>query len=162
LGAKQLAAQLREAGVSVTVHDEIYDKTERDPWIFYDRGKNGMVVVTSDKTFMKSFPHMAAIALGNTTVFFFTKNNWLSEVRGRAFLAAQRRIFHALKKQNENFIGCISMDGNLTIIAKKPRPKRKFCDPLDWESYRRVCQSAGVIAEEIGDDEAKQADAASA
>lgn len=140
----QLAAQLRGAGLLISVHDDVYVRTERDPWIFYDRGKQGEIVLTSDKGFMKSFPHMAAIALGNTTVLFFTKNNWLSDVRGKVFLAAKSRIFHALKKQKENFIGCINMTGSFTIIQKKPTPSRKLCDQRDWESYERVCKSAGI------------------
>jgi hypothetical protein len=106
-----------------------------------------MIVITSDKSFMKSFPHMAAIALGRTTVLFFSKNNWRSNIRGEAFLIARSRIFHALKKQPSNFIACVGMGGSFNIIEDKPKPTRKYCDPLDWESYERVCQSEGIVAE---------------
>jgi len=98
---------------------------------------------------MKSFPHMAAIALGKTTVLFFSKNNWHSQVRGDAFLAAKSSIIHALKKQKEHFLACIGMGGSFTIVDKEPRPMRKTCNPQDWESYRRVCESEGIIAEEL-------------
>lgn len=144
----QLASQLRNAGLDTTIHDDVYGQTERDPWIFYECGKKGMVVVTSDSTFTKSFPHMAAIALGKTTVFYFSNNNWRSSIRGNAFLAAQNAILHALKKQPENFIACIGMSGSFRIIEKKPKPLRKQCDPKDWESYHRVCESEGVSTEE--------------
>jgi hypothetical protein len=121
--------------------------TERDPWIFYERGKLGFVILTSDKLFMKSFPHMAAIALGKTTVLFFSKNNWRSELRGNAFIEAQSRVMHALKKQKENFLACIGFGGTFSIVNRNPKPMRKLCDPRDWESYQRVCESEGIIAE---------------
>lgn len=56
---------------------------------FYHSGKQGTIVVTADKDFMKSFPHMAAISLGKTTVIAFTSNTYNSEVRGRAFINAK-------------------------------------------------------------------------
>ena len=43
--------------MDITVHDGVYQPTERDPWIFYDQGKRGLIVVTSDTSFMKSFPY---------------------------------------------------------------------------------------------------------
>ncbi len=148
LGSLQLPVQLRTAGINVTIHDDVYSRTERDPLIFYECGKKSLIVITSDKKFMKFFPHMAAIALGRTTVLFFGQNNWHSQVRGDAFLKARKSIIHALDKQTENFIGCIRTDGIFKIVDKKPKPARKLCDPKDWESYRRVCQMEGVIAEE--------------
>lgn len=148
MGAYELRNQLESAGFEykIVIHDDIYERTERDPWIFYDRGKNGMIVVTSDKKFTKSFPHMAAIALGKTTVLYFSKNNWRSEFRGRAFLDAKTAIIHALKKEPENFLACIGMEGSFTIADRHPRPLRKLCDEKDWDSYRRVCESEGIIA----------------
>lgn len=76
LGSVFLPKQLRQAGLDVTVHDDVYQQTERDPWIFYDRGKLGFVIVTSDTTFMRSFPHMAAISLARTIVLAFSNNNY--------------------------------------------------------------------------------------
>jgi hypothetical protein len=160
LGRIELASQLRSTGLEIFVHDDIYNPLERDPWIFYDRGKHEMVVVTSDKEFMKLFPHMAGIALGKTTVLFFSKNNWHSRIRGDAFLAAHSRIIHALKKQPSNFIACIGKGGSFGIVDAKPRPSRKFCDSRDWESYIRVCQVEGMQPEVPNDGEKEQTDAA--
>jgi hypothetical protein len=153
LGSLQLPLQLRTAGINITIHDDIYARTERDPWIFYDCGKKGLIVITSDKKFTKFFPHMAAIALGKTTVLFFSNNKWHSQVRGDAFLKAHKSVIRTLNKQTENFIGCIRTDGTFKVVDKKPRPSRKLCDPKDWDSYRRVCQMEGVVAEEEGKDE---------
>lgn len=149
LGAYDLATQLRKADVDVTVHDAIYARTERDPWVFYNCGKDGFIVITSDKTFTRSFPHMAAIQLGRTTVLYFSNNNYKSQVRGEAFLAARTAIMRALKRhQGVPFIGSIGKDGAFTILDNAPRPLRKLCDARDWESYRRVCQSEGIEAHE--------------
>jgi len=148
LGAYELAKQLSVTGLDITVHDAIYARTERDPWIFYERGKEGFIVVTTDKLFMKSFPHMAAIALGKTTVLYFSNNNWKSKIRGDAFLAAKAAIMRALSEREiKPFIASIGMGGTFSIIEEKPRPTRKKCDPRDWESYRRVCEAEGIEPE---------------
>lgn len=147
-----MATQLRNAGLSVTVHDDIYEKTERDPWIFYDRGKEEMVVVTADKDFTKSFPHMAAVALGKTTILFFSKGSWRSSVRGEAFLSARSKIIHALKKRPSNFLASIGIGGSFRIVEDKPTPRRKLCDALDWESYKRVCETEGIALGQVEDE----------
>jgi len=69
-------------------------------------------------------------------------------LRGDAFIQAKTPIFHALKKQSDNFLASIGMGGSFKIVNRNPKPMRKFCDPRDWESYRRVCESEGIIAEE--------------
>jgi len=150
LGSVLLPKQLREAGLDITVHDDVYQPTERDPWIFYDRGKHGFVVVTSDTAFMKSFPHMAAIALARTTVLAFSHNNYKSDVRGRAFLKALPRVEreiarHQREPKRNYFIAVIGMAGTLTLKAESPLPHRRTCDAKDWESYARVCQAEGVL-----------------
>ncbi len=137
--------------MDITVHDGVYQPTERDPWIFYDQGKRGLIVVTSDTSFMKSFPHMAAIALARTTVLAFSNNNYKSEIRGNAFLKALTKIENEIKKHRRNrsrkyFIAVIGMKGTFTIKAESPLPERRTCDPKDWESYERVCQHEGVLA----------------
>jgi hypothetical protein len=136
--------------LDVTIHDDLYVQTERDPWIFYECGKHGFVVVTSDTEFMKSFPHMAAIALARTTVLAFSNNNYKSEVRGNAFLKALPRITAELskrgkRKKDKYFVGIVGMTGTLTVRAEAPMPYRKTCDPKDWDSYARVCAAEGVL-----------------
>lgn len=136
--------------MDVTIHDDLYVQTERDPWIFYECGKQSFVVITSDTEFMKSFPHMAAIALARTTVLAFSNNNYKSDVRGNAFLRALPRITaelskHKKRKNNRYFIGIVGMKGTLTVKAEAPLPYRKTCDPKDWESYARVCVAEGVL-----------------
>lgn len=150
LGSVLLPEQLRRAGLDITVHDDIYQPTERDPWIFYDRGKLGFIVVTSDTSFMKSFPHMAAIALARTTVLAFSNNNYKSAVRGNAFLKALSKIEsgiaeHRRSGKRDYFVGVVGMSGALTVRAESPLPHRKTCDAKDWESYERVCRSEGVL-----------------
>lgn len=136
--------------MDITVHDEVYQQTERDPWIFYDCGKRGFIVITSDTMFMKSFPHMAAIALGKTTVLAFSHNNYKSDVRGKAFILARSQIEKEIaahrKGRRRYFIGIIGMKGTFNIRKESPLPHRKTCDPRDWESYEQVCKTAGVLA----------------
>lgn len=129
------------------VHDDVYVETERDPWIFYECGKKGLIVLTSDTAFMKSFPHMAAVALGRTTVIAFSNNNYKSEIRGRAFIKARGTIEEALADHKHRyFIGIVTMSGNFKIRALNPLPERKTCDDRDWDSYERVCKEEGVLA----------------
>ena len=139
--------QLREAGLNIVVHDDIYQQTERDPWIFYECGLKKLIVITSDTLFMKSFPHMAAIALAHTIVIAFTNNNYKGQVRGDAFIKARGMIEAALSKHKGGyFIGVVGMTGTFRVCSESPLPSRKTCQPEDWESYERVCKTAGVLA----------------
>jgi len=144
LGRFKLLSQLRAAGIDVTPGDDVYDQDERDPWIFYSSGKSGKIVLTADRDFMKSFPHMAAIALGKTTVIAFTSNNYNSEARGRAFIKAKSRVFRAIRDNEANFIGSVGMDSTFLILERSPAPNRKYCDERDWNSYERVCKAEGI------------------
>lgn len=145
LGSHLLPTQLRAADVQLVVHDDIFPQTERDPWIFYQCGIQDLIVITSDTAFMKSFPHMAAISLARTSVIAFTNNKFKSEVRGNAFIKARPSIERALvEHRSEYFIGVVGTNGTFTVKAESPRPTRKLCEQRDWDSYARVCQSAGV------------------
>ena len=96
---------------------------------------------------MKSFPHMAAIALARSVVIAFSQNNYKSEVRGLAFLKALGRIEKAIRSHSGSyFIGIVGMNGEFRIRAESPLPSRKTCDPRDWDSYERVCKIEGVPA----------------
>lgn len=146
LGSIYLPQQLRKAGLDIVVHDDIYVQNERDPWIFYECGKKKLVVITADTAFMKSFPHMAAITLAKTRVIAFSNNKKTSEVKGNAFIKAQKPIERALVKHRQGyFIGVVGMAGTFRICAESPLPSRKLCYPADWESFERVCKSAGVL-----------------
>jgi hypothetical protein len=141
LGSLELPRRLREAGISVVVHDDIYTPTERDPWIFYECGKKGLFVLTSDKLFMKSFPHMVAITLGRTSVFSFSNNNYNSRVRSDAFIAASATIERMIAShRGQPFIATIGMTGTVELNVINPRPTRKACELADWDSYVRVCK----------------------
>jgi hypothetical protein len=129
------------------VHDDVYQQTERDPWIFYECGIKNLIVITSDALFMKSFPHMAAISLAHTIVIAFTNNKHKSEVRGAAFIKARSLIEKAIiEHKRKYFIGTVGTHGTFRVCSESPIPSRKTCQPADWESYERVCEKAGVLA----------------
>lgn len=152
LGRVIFPGELRNAGLIVTAQDDTteFSQAERDPWMYYQCGKRRHVVVTTDQKFRRSFPHMAAIALGDTVVLAFTNNTYNAERRARAFLAVLSEIEDELRKRNRRkrwgFIGVIGISGTFRVDDDKPLPHRKLCDPRDWESYRRVCESEGVLA----------------
>jgi len=70
---------------------------EQDPWAFYYCGKNNYCLITSDKSFLDHFTHMAAIQLGKTRIFAFTSGNENMHLRGKAFVKAQAKIFRVIK-----------------------------------------------------------------
>jgi hypothetical protein len=118
--------------------------------MYYQCGKRRHIVVTTDTAFRKSFPHMAAIALGDTIVIAFTNNVYNAERRARAFLAVRQELENALQAhmrlKRRSFIGIIGISGTFRVEEEKPLPHRKLCDPLDWDSYQRVCAYEGVLA----------------
>jgi hypothetical protein len=142
---------LRDAGLLVTAQDDTteFRQTERDPWMFYQCGKRGHVLVTADLQFHKSFPHMAAIALGDTMVIAFTNNSYNAGRRIKAFLAVLDQIEDAVKamlrRKRRGFIGVVGISGTFRVAEEKPLPHRKLCDPRDWQSYYRVCEEEGRL-----------------
>jgi hypothetical protein len=146
LGSIYLPKQLRDARLDIVVHDDLYIQNERDPWIFYECGMKKLVVITADTLFMKSFPHMAAIALAKTRVIAFANNKRTSDVKGAAFIKARKAVEAALRKHKGSyFIGVVGLPGSFRICAESPLPSRKTCHQADWDSYERVCKSAGVL-----------------
>ena len=146
LGRYQVVDRLRKAGIDVTAHDTVYDQLERDPWIFYECGKKGIVVITADREFMKFFPHMAAIEVGRTKIVAFASNRHTGEAKGKAFLAAEKSIMRAIRKSKDKpFIGVVDISGKFRIQEENPRPSRKLCDPKDIASYERVCAAEGIL-----------------
>ena len=152
LGRLIFPGLLRDAGLLATAQDdtEEFSQAERDPWMFYLCGKRRDVIVTTDGAFRKPFPHMAAIALGDSIVLTFTNNCYNAERRATAFLTALEKIEIELQKRSRrkqrSFIGIIGITGTFRVAEEKPLPHRKLCDPLDWESYKRVCDQEGVLA----------------
>jgi 5-keto 4-deoxyuronate isomerase len=147
LGSIYLPIQLRAAGFDIVVHDDVYVQNERDPWIFYECGKKGLVVVTADTAFRKSFPHMAAIALARTQVIAFANNKRTSQEKGAALIKARKSIEEALREHDKkSFIGVVGITGTFRICDESPLPARKSCHPADWQSFERVCKAAGVLA----------------
>ncbi len=105
LGAKVFPEHLKKAGLKIIVHDDVYDQKERDPWIFYECGRKGLILITSDREFMKLFTHMAAISLGRTKVIAFTGSTYNSTVRAQSFLGAMKLIVKEIRKSgSESFI----------------------------------------------------------
>ncbi len=118
--------------------------------MYYQCGKRRHIVVTTDMAFRKSFPHMAAIALGDTTVIAFTTNSYNAQRRAKAFLSAQEEIEKELRRRGRrkrrSFIGIVGIAGTFRVEDERPLPHRKLCDLLDWQSYERVCHAEGVLA----------------
>lgn len=142
---------LRDAGLTVIAQDDVpeYQQTERDPWLFYQCGKQGKIAVTTDTRLLRAFPHMAAIFLARTTVIAFTHNNYNADVRGKAFVKALPEIESAIRahrKRKANFIALVGMQGTFRVLQEKPLPHRALCDARDWASFERVCAVEGVLA----------------
>jgi hypothetical protein len=133
--------------MDIVVHDDVYVQTERDPRIFYEAGIKRHVVITADKQFTKSFPHMAAIALAKTQVIAFAKNKGTSQQKGDALLKVRTDIEKAVREhKGQSFIGVVGIKGSFRVCDESPLPSRKTCEPADWESFERVCKAAGVLA----------------
>lgn len=144
LGARDLKEQLSREGLDITAHDDVFEKLERDPWIFYWAGKNEYVLVTADLKFKGLFTHQLAVALGKTAVLSFTGRTFNSDLRGKAFLRALPKIQRLLRKQPRPFIATIQMSGEVRLDTPNPTPSRRKVDPRDWESYERVCAAEQV------------------
>ena len=139
---------LKQHGFDLVVHDDEYPQIgSYDPWLFYECGKRNLVVITSDKRFMESFPHMAALALGRTTVLAFTNNNYKAPARSSAFIKPFPDIYAELKrKRGKPFIGSVGMSGEFRVVDTDPWPNRVLCTDHDWDSFEVVCRREGVLA----------------
>jgi len=144
LGTTILPRYLKQAGFEMVTFETIGLRGEQDPWAFYFCGKNNYCLITSDKSFLDHFTHMAAIRLGKTRVFAFTSGSDNMHVRGKAFLKARAKILRALKHHEAPFVASVGLSGDVNVVDEKPMPTKKLCRPEHWESYLKVCKSEGV------------------
>jgi hypothetical protein len=135
---------VNKAGFEVRTFEQLSLRGEQDPWAFYQCGKNGYVLLTSDKAFLGHFTHMTAIQLGRTAVFAFTSGNENMKLRGKAFVLAKSRILHAIRNNDAPFVASIGSNGTVTLLDKRPGPMKRLCQPEHWASYVRVCRAEGV------------------
>jgi predicted nuclease of predicted toxin-antitoxin system len=148
LGTTILPRYLQRADLRVVTFEALGLRGEQDPWAFYYCGKNDYCLVTSDKSFLDHFTHMAAIQLGKTRVFAFTSGNENMNLRGKAFVNAKARILRVIRHHAPPFVASIGLSDDVNVVDEKPMPTKKLCRPEHWESYLKVCRAEGVEVHE--------------
>ena len=117
LGKRIFAGALRQAGVSVEVHDDYFrpDATDKE-WLEVV-GAKGWVVVTNDRRIRYRAIELRALRSSGVRAFAFTRGNFSGEEMAAIFLKALPKIQKFLRKHKRPFIATITREGNVRMIV---------------------------------------------
>jgi hypothetical protein len=118
LGKYKCADGLKEAGLKIVIHDDIFhQKTEDVEWIAYC-AKQNYVAITGDRwgKGRKEAAQIKAVAAGNVRVFQLATNEIPSELWAHAILRAEKKILRILKENRGPFMARITPGAHVTIL----------------------------------------------
>jgi hypothetical protein len=114
-GKYELVDGLRALGLNVERHDDHFDSETLDPVWIAACGKNGWVIVSSDKAIKRNELEKTAILNAGVAAFFFTSANITSAQQIEAFHKAGKRIAGLILNTKRPFVARISQDGSVEL-----------------------------------------------
>ena len=113
LGRHQIPDILREAGLDIRVHDEIFAQDAEDPdWISKVTGK-GWVILTKDKNIRYRPLEIRAVRASGARMFVLASGNLNGQEMAEAFLTAKKRIERFAVRHRNPFIAKVYKDGTV-------------------------------------------------
>jgi len=124
LGKKLIAKALREAKVSVAVHDDHFLPGARDEEWLFEIGKRGWIVLTKDRRFHTRVLEITAIARSRAKVFKLTAANIQGADMAAIFVKAIRKITRVAIGNPGPFIGTVSKSGKVSVVMSSSKLKK--------------------------------------
>jgi predicted nuclease of predicted toxin-antitoxin system len=115
LGIDPLTTTLREAGLTVEIHDDHFARDEQDHVWLRAVGERGWIVFTKDQRLRYRPIEIAALRASGSRVFVLTAGNLRGAEIASVFIAALPRIFQILHSLPGPFVARISKSGLITI-----------------------------------------------
>jgi hypothetical protein len=125
LGGRCIAEKLRNAGITVEIHDDHFDKGAKDVDWLPVVGQKGWVVLTKDANIGKCSLERIAVASANIKMFTLASQKLSGEEMAEIFLTAIISMQDFVRKYPTPFIAKIYRDGrihmwkdNATLLAE--------------------------------------------
>ncbi|MGH9517920.1 MAG: hypothetical protein ACRD3P_19810 [Terriglobales bacterium] len=121
LGRELIATALREANVSVKVHDDQFAPNARDEEWLAEVGKRGWIVLTKDRRFHTRVLEITAIARAKAKVFKLTAANIQGVDMATIFLKSIRKISRVAIGNPGPFIATVSKSGRVMVVLSSSK-----------------------------------------
>lgn len=115
LGIEPLRTALFEAGLTIEIHDDHFNRDAEDQVWLHAVGKRGWVVLTKDQRLRYRPMEIAALRESNARVFVLTAGNLRGSEIARIFLSVLRQICGILRSHPGPFLARISQSGRVAI-----------------------------------------------
>ena len=109
---------LREAGLRVLGHDEVFPAGTEDRVWLVRAGREGWVVLTKDQTIRYKPAELMALQRAGVRQFVLATGNLTSEQMGNAFLAARDRMEKMAREIAQPFVARLNRHGMITTVKK--------------------------------------------
>jgi predicted nuclease of predicted toxin-antitoxin system len=117
LGRYKMAGLLRNASLSVEIHDDHFRQDARDPDWLTAAGKNNWIVVTRDERIRYRVAEKQAMRRAKVRAFVLAaQGNLRAEMLAEIFLKALPKIRRTVGVRKPPFVAKISRDGNVTVL----------------------------------------------
>jgi len=115
LGKNTVPATLRQAGLTVVIHDELFPVDAPDVFWLEKCGQNNWVVLTKDKEIKKNPLERQALLQAGLADFFLSRGDLSGEENAQAILKGLKRIANLLASERRPFIARISPTGEVKL-----------------------------------------------
>jgi hypothetical protein len=115
LGKKLIVQVLREAGITVEIHDDHFPANALDVDWLPQIGQRGWVILTKDSRISKNKLERMAVANANVRMFTLASQRLSGEDMANIFLSAIVKMQNFVRKNQAPFIAKIYRDGRLEM-----------------------------------------------
>jgi predicted nuclease of predicted toxin-antitoxin system len=115
LGGKRIAEVLRNAGISVEIHDDHFDKGAQDVDWLPDVGRRGWIVLTKDARIGKRPLEKIAVASTGIRMFTLASQNLSGADMAEIFLKSIISMQELIRKHPAPFIAKVYRNGRIDM-----------------------------------------------
>ncbi len=116
LGKKRVATALRQAGVTLHIHDDHFSPDAKDEDWLTEAGQRGWIVLTKDHRIRYRHVERLALMRAGVAAFILTSGDLQGEEMAQIFVKALPRINRFLQKYTKPFIAKIAKDGSVSLL----------------------------------------------
>lgn len=116
LGKKIIAERLREAGITVEIHDDHFPQDALDQEWLAEIGKRGWIVLTKDDRIRYRPAELAAYRIHKARVFIFGSGEMKAQEMAGAVAKAMPKILRLVKRTPPPFFARITRTGIVSLL----------------------------------------------
>lgn len=113
-----MANALRNAGVTVEVHNDHFPPDARDDTWLLEVGKRGWVVLTKDDRIRYRSTERAAVVAAHVALFALSSGNLTGGEMAQAFVVALPRMSRVLATHRPPFIAKVTRSGEVSMVFR--------------------------------------------